>query len=392
MLYDHYRVPLGQQGVKRFKKLLHIIEMKSGGRFIENEEYSLRLSLWNGLIHREEVRKLDSLAFTSRECTAALSELDVWESDIHQRLKPFRNSLSNRIILGPKERDSLFHAQIQDIVNIHTLISHLKNIRFEAFSRARLTDHLDISHKLHADLHKAFTLTFRTASAINIEREMRWCVTVQFRILLIRQQLSYIIVYLEICHGIGPWTLTYRILVHILYLGDPVKISRKATECSRSCTCLIYVSINCRVQYISDKWRLTASADSSDNRKDSQRESYINILEVVLHRTLNGNGIIPISLLPYISLTQASKVLESQRPGIYRRIGVFTQSSLIYDLSAVHTCLRSYIYKNVCSPHDFLIMLNHHNCVPDIPQPLENWYKSLCITRMQSNTRFIKNI
>ena len=106
--------------------------------------------------------------------------------------------------MGPKERDSLFHAQVQDIVNIHTLISYLKDIRFEAFSRARLTDHLDISHKLHTYLHKSFALTFRTASAINIEREMRWSVAVQFRILLIRQQLSDVIVYLEISHGIGP--------------------------------------------------------------------------------------------------------------------------------------------------------------------------------------------
>ena len=67
--------------------------MESCSRLVKDEEYLLLLVLRTGLIERKEVRKLDTLALASGKGTAALPELDVLKSDLHQRLKPFSNPL-----------------------------------------------------------------------------------------------------------------------------------------------------------------------------------------------------------------------------------------------------------------------------------------------------------
>ena len=143
--------------------------MKSGSRLIKDEEYSLLLGLRTIVIHREEVGQLYSLAFTSGKRTAALSELDVRKSHIHKRLKPFSYPLCSRVILRTEECNSLLDTEIQDVVDVLILVTYFQDLWLEAFSGAGLTDHCDICHKLHSDLHETFSLTFRAASSVDVE-------------------------------------------------------------------------------------------------------------------------------------------------------------------------------------------------------------------------------
>jgi len=66
MLYHDDGMPFSKKRIEGFQQFLHIIEMKSRGRLIKDEEYLLLLGpAYRSIIHGEEISKFDALAFTS---------------------------------------------------------------------------------------------------------------------------------------------------------------------------------------------------------------------------------------------------------------------------------------------------------------------------------------
>ena len=152
------------------------------------------------------------------------------------------------------------------------------------------------------------------------------------------------------------------------------------------------MTIYSRIQDISDQRRLAAAADTCHHCKHPKRKFHIYILEVMLHRTLDSYRICPVQLLSHISLTHSAKILESQRPFIHNRVYLVTKLTLENDFATMDSCLWSYVYKDIRRPHYLFVMFNHHNGIANVPQPLKNRDKSLCVTRVQTDTRLIKYI
>ena len=75
MLHNYYGMAFCKKRIERPEKLFHIIEMQSGSRFIKDEEYPLSFCLGTGIVHRQEIGQFNTLALTSGQCTAALTEL-----------------------------------------------------------------------------------------------------------------------------------------------------------------------------------------------------------------------------------------------------------------------------------------------------------------------------
>ena len=93
-----------------------------------------------------------------------------------------------------------------------------------------------------------------------------------------------------------------------------------------------------------------------------------------------------------ISSSSAIEILECQRLLHHLLCHIILHLAGEYDLAAVHASLRSYIYKYIGGTHNFLIVLDYDYGVSYVSQSLENRDKSLCITRMKSDARLIKNI
>ena len=72
---------------------------------------------------------------------------------------------------------------------------------------------------------------------------MRRGITVHLCILLVGQELSYLIIDLQICDCIGTGALSYRILIDIFNLGYSVQITGKAAEGSGSRTGMIQLTV-----------------------------------------------------------------------------------------------------------------------------------------------------
>ena len=71
------RVSLSDQGLKGFQKLGHIVEMKSSGRFVKNED-----GVSDSVAFGEEGSELNALCFSSAQGGGALPQGDVAQPHI----------------------------------------------------------------------------------------------------------------------------------------------------------------------------------------------------------------------------------------------------------------------------------------------------------------------
>ena len=112
----------------------------------------------------------------------------------------------------------------------------------------------------------------------------------------------------------------------------------------------------------------------------------------MLHCPFNSDGIAPLVLRSHISFPQPVEILQSK--GFLHCLlrHIVSDPAVEHDFSSIHPCLRSYVDKQIGCPHDFLVMLHHHDGIPDVAQSFEHSYQPVRVSRMQPYTRFIQNI
>ena len=76
MFNDGHRVPRFNQSVQYDQQLTNIVEMESGGGFIQNVEST------PGCSSGEFARELDTLCLTTREGRGGLSQVQIVETDV----------------------------------------------------------------------------------------------------------------------------------------------------------------------------------------------------------------------------------------------------------------------------------------------------------------------
>ena len=289
MFHDDHGVATGQEGVESLQEFLHIVEMKTGRRFVEDEHYPFLARLLGVAVERQEIGELDSLALSAGKGGGTLTKLDVRKADIHEWLKLVGNLFRQFLALGAEEIDRFRNRHIQDVIDVLSLVSDFQDVRLETLSSAGFADHSDIGHELHRNPDETVSLALRATSAFLVEGEEGRCVAVDPGILLVGQKLADVVVHFQIGHGIGTAVLPYRILVDIFDPGDPVEITRQALEGARKLPRLIDLPVQRRVKDVSDKGGLSRSADAADSGHHSQRKTYVHPLQIVFHGTFDGD-------------------------------------------------------------------------------------------------------
>src|SRR5690554_1267836 len=115
-----------------------------------------------------------------------------------------------------KKRDGVIHRHSQYIVNVFVLKGDLENFLFKPFSITDIAYQMNICHKLHFNGYLPIALTGLTTSAIYIKTEMLRFIAAYIRKLLEGEQISNIVVSLNIGHGIAPTGPANGILVYKL--------------------------------------------------------------------------------------------------------------------------------------------------------------------------------
>ncbi len=122
---------------------------------------------------------------------------------------------------------------------------------------------------MHAYPYITFSLALGATPTVLVEGEEGRGVAVYLGILLLRQELANVIVDLQIGHGIGAGTLSYRILVDILDVIYTVEIARESAEDSWQVSGFGKMTAESRVEDVSDQRRLSGAAYPSNDGEDS---------------------------------------------------------------------------------------------------------------------------
>ena len=160
MFNDNDRITVFHNPLQYLQKLFHIMGMQTGCRLIQYKQG------FTGCFSLQLACQLDTLRFTAGQGGCTLSQLDVAQTDILQRLQLMFNFMH----IGEKVNRFL-HAHFQNIINIFSLVGYLQGFFIVALAAAFLAWDIDIRQKVHGYAQDAISLTGFTAPALHIEGE-----------------------------------------------------------------------------------------------------------------------------------------------------------------------------------------------------------------------------
>ena len=134
--------------------------MEPGGRLVENVECVTGVALG------EFTRQLDPLRFAPRESGRGLAEANIGQPNVHQCLQ---FAVDGRY--GLKERQRVFHRQIQHLRDVEILEFDLQCFPVVALALADIAGHIDIGKKMHFDFCDPVALTGLAAPAADVKTE-----------------------------------------------------------------------------------------------------------------------------------------------------------------------------------------------------------------------------
>ena len=172
VLDDEHRVARVRQTIENIDQARDVRHVQTGRRLVEHIDRPAGAAL------RKLRRKLDALRLAAGERCGRLTELDIAEADIHERLQPVADL---RLVLKKCER--LFDGHVQHLGNILALIVHLERLAVIALALADLARDVNIRQEVHLDLQQAVAGAGLAAAAANVEREAPGAVAAQLRVL-----------------------------------------------------------------------------------------------------------------------------------------------------------------------------------------------------------------
>ena len=167
MLDHHQRMPRIEQLAQGPHQLGNVIKMQAGCGLVKHEEdapLGRGLTTGRGALGRlsQKTGQLEALGLTARKRGHRLPELDVFQTDIQDRLQS-----ANHIPIRCEEEHRLTNRQVKHISHIErarntvrfALNGDLQNLRAVAFAVAIRAAQIDVTQKLHLHMLKARSTT-----------------------------------------------------------------------------------------------------------------------------------------------------------------------------------------------------------------------------------------
>ena len=163
-MFDHQnRISGLEQCGETFQQLCDVVKMKSGRRFIKNEECVPLFFLY------QMCCKFYALRFAARKCRCRLTETKIAKTNLLENLEFLRDLMSVRIFI--EETDGIFNGQSENVVDVLSVPPYFKRFLFVPFAVARFACQIKIRHELHLHFLQTVTLAHVASSSGNIKGE-----------------------------------------------------------------------------------------------------------------------------------------------------------------------------------------------------------------------------
>ena len=175
--FDHVQIVLNHHdGVARIAQLvqhleqqLHIGKVQAGGGLIQDVERAARVAFGQFL------GQLDALGLTAGQRGGALTQTDIPQPHIQQRLQLARNA-GHVLEKGVR----FFYRHAQHVGNVPALPLHFQCFAVVALAVAGIAGHIHIRQKVHFYLDHAVALAGFAAASGHVERETTGAVATLF--------------------------------------------------------------------------------------------------------------------------------------------------------------------------------------------------------------------
>ena len=221
--------------------------------------------------------KLDPLCFSPGQLCGRLAQFNIGKSHVIQRLDL---TPDGRNIL--KEGKRLFHSHIQHIIDVLSFIIYIQCFPVVSFATANLARYINIRQEIHLDLQDPVTGTGLTAPAFDVKRKSSLLVAS----CLSKKRTDHI------KHARRGSRIRTRgaadrrlvdgdDLVQLLLSIDPVVITRNAPGS-------VQIPHQMLIQDLIDQRTLSGAGYSGHTSHDAKRDLHINVFQVILPCTADG--------------------------------------------------------------------------------------------------------
>ena len=407
VLDDQQRVADVEQPAQRAHQLGDVVEMQAGGRLVEHEQRSApghRLAACAGALRRfsQKTSELESLRLAARQRRHRLTQLDVFQADINDRLQR-----ADHVAVGAEQLRRLVHRQVQHLGHIQAaqlapgsvgsaprrgqpaVDTHLQNFGPVALAVAVGAAQVDVAEKLHLHMLEARTTAGGAAAVAPVETELGRGVAALARQLRVGEYFADRVPSAHIADRVRPCRLSDRRLVDEHHIAQQFG-AEQALETARRIGGSTEVAQQRRCQHVLNQRRLARAAHAGDAYQPLQRYLDRDAPEVVLVRALEHQ---PRRVGRHQARKAHADLLAPAEVGAGQRIGVaqVLRAAVEDDLTAALPRPRPHVDHPVGRQHHGRIVLDHHQRVAGVAQPLHRLDDAMHIARMQSYAGLVEH-
>ncbi len=248
----------------------------------------------------------------------------------------------------------------------------------------------DVRHELHLDVDLALALADLTAAAVHVEAEVGRFVAAHLGGFLLAEELADVIPRLHIGHGVAARRTTDRVLVHHFHSLHLADVASQFLERAGPLTAAAFqLAAQGGVEDALHQGRLTASAHAGHHGEHVQRKGHVDVLQVVLARTLHRDAVLHRTPpLGPCDLLAPREVLGGEAIAGHQLVVRAAED----HFATVGACFRPHVDDVVRGAHHLFVVLHHDHGVAEVAQLLQHVDQPVRVARMQADTGFVQDV
>ena len=388
-------------GVEQFAQCAHefgnVVKMQTRGRFVKQKKRAApgrpeRQRLFAGAGGfagaRQKARELQALGFTARQRRHGLPELDVLQPDIDDGLQ-----CAHHLPVLREQLNGFAHREIKHIGHAEqpglALNGDLQNLGPVALAVAVRAAQVDVAQELHLDMLEAGPAADRAASVAIVEAELAGGVTALPGQRCLRKQLAHGVPGADIAGRVGARRFADGGLVDKHHVGQVVGAHQPVMQ-TRRFRGLAELAQQRGRQNVLHQGGLARAAHARHHHQALQRKVHRQVLQVVVAcafqnqpRRVVGDR----ALQPHADLLARTEVVAGQCVGMPEIFGCAVK----HNLAALLAGAGAHVYHSVGRQHHGRVVLDHHQGVAGVAQPVHGLGDAAHVARMQADGRLVEH-
>ena len=341
----------------------------------------------------QKAGELEALRLTARQRGHGLAELDVFQPHVHDGLQR-----ANHLAVVSKQLAGFADSEVQNVSHVHhhgaavraaALDFDFQNFRAVALAVAVSAAQVDITQKLHLNMLKARATAGRATAIAAVEAELGRCVAALTRQRRKGKQLAHRVPGAHIAGRVGACRLTDRRLVHKHHIAQMIGAHQAVVQ-ARRFGGFAELTQQSRRQYVLHQGRFARAADPGHHHQALQRKIDADVFQVVVARAFQNQTRCVVAhgaLETHADLLARTQVSASQRVGV-AQLG---WRAIKHNLSAFFAGAGAHVDHAVSSHHHGRVVLDHHQRVAGVTQPVHGLGDAVHVARVQADGRLVQH-